>query len=327
MARRSGGCRVPESGSAGVRGVLLIVVALLSILAVTHITDLGGAIVRAVGNAPVLPSPTTGGAAKLSPAPVASPGAAGPAAQLPAPAAGTCVHFPASGSPAGESVFVDAGHGGPDPGVVGEVGKTLVMEKTVALAVAERLTPLLQSDGYQVVMSRTGDSSVAANLGSKGGLTPDDIRQDLLARVACANRSRANLLVSIHFNGYADTNVAGSETFFDADRPFAANNQRLAFDLERSITVALGSADLGVWPDDQNIGPALSPAGAAYGHLIVLGPPSPGYVDSPSQMPGSLVEPLFLSNQMEAREAADPGTQQVIARAIERGIRGYFSGA
>ena len=304
---------------------MLTVVTIAIVLTATHVADLGAAVVRAIGTAPVPSSPATAMPAVAKPTPKASQGATHAAPVL-APTAGTCTSLPATGNPSGRSVFVDAGHGGPDPGAVGEAGGAPVMEKEVTLAVAMLLAPLLQSDGYRVVMSRTGDYSVAANPPSSGGLTADDIRRDLLARVACANRSGANLLVSIHFNALNDPSVAGSETFYDAARPFAASNRRLAIDLERSITDTLGSANLGVWPDDQNVGPALSPAGDLYGHLIELGPPSPGYVDSPSQMPGALVEPLFLSNRTNAREASDPGTQRLIALAIERGIRSYFNG-
>jgi N-acetylmuramoyl-L-alanine amidase len=300
------------------------VIAVASVFVATHITDLGAAIVRAVGTAPVA-SPNAAVPAIATPAPATSHSAAA-AAQPAAPAGGTCIGFPAGGSPSGRTVFVDAGHGGPDPGATGEAGGARVVEKAVTLAVAKLLTPLLQNDGYKVVMSRTGDSFVAANPPSNGVLSADDIRRDLLARIACANRSGANLLISIHFNALNDASVAGSETFYDAVRPFAAGNRRLAIDLERSMTATLGSANLGVWPDDQNVGPALSPAGAVYGHFIELGPPSPGYVDSPSQMTGALVEPLFLSNRSDAQEASNPGEQQLIALAIARGIRSYFNG-
>jgi N-acetylmuramoyl-L-alanine amidase len=201
------------------------------------------------------------------------------------------------------------------------------MEKAVTLAVAKRLTPLLQNDGYQVIMSRTSDSLVDVNPRSSDHLTADDIRRDLLARIACANAAGANLLVAIHFNGLEDPSVSGSESFYDTARPFASSNRRLAIDLQRSITSALHTANLGVWPDDENVGPALSAAGSVYGHLIELGPPSPGYVDNPSQMPGALVEPLFLSNALNARDAADPAVQLRIAVAIESGIRDYFAGA
>ncbi|HET9781802.1 MAG TPA: N-acetylmuramoyl-L-alanine amidase [Candidatus Dormibacteraeota bacterium] len=303
------------------RGALLVAVAVACIVAVLNISEVGAAIVRAIDDATGYGIPNA-----TASAPGPSPGVAG-AGNEPPFTGGTCVTYPATGPAAGQSVFVDAGHGGPDPGAIGEVGDTAVMEKVVTLAVARRLAGLLENDGYRVTMSRTGDSAVAAGLAAGGELTPDEIHRDLLARIACANKSGANLLVSIHFNGSDDSGIAGSETFYDAERPFAASNRRLAVDLQRSITAAVATTDLGVWPDDQNIGPALTPAGAAYGHLVVLGPPSPGYVDTPSQMPGSLVEPLFLTNPAEAQRASDPRTQQQLAVAIDAGVRAYFRGA
>lgn len=309
-----------QCGNAGVRGVVLVAVAVACVVAMTHLPDLEAAIIRAIPAAPA------SGAATPSSPPGTSPAAFGASSSV-ATASGTCVSYPALGATSGKSVFIDAGHGGPDPGVIGDANGAPLMEKTVTLAVAKRVAGLLQNDGYRVVMSRTGDSSVVANLPSDGSLSADDIRRDLLARIACANRAAADLLISIHFNGVDDSSVAGSETFYDAVRQFAANNHRLAIDLERSITEAIGSANLGIWPDDENVGPALSPAGSVYGHLIVLGPPSPGYVDAPSQMPGALVEPLFLSNPGDARQAADPHTQQLIATAIDSGVRAYFAGS
>jgi N-acetylmuramoyl-L-alanine amidase len=302
---------------------LVLAVSIACLFGILHLNDLAAAMMQVAGMAAPIASPSTQVTATPLPA---SQSQATPAAG-PATATGRCVSLPALGAhQLSQTVFVDAGHGGPDPGVVGHAASSPVREKDLTLSVSERLSTLLRNDGYRVVMSRTGDSFVARRAPAAGDLTPDDIRRDLLARVACANVSGASLLVSIHFNGLQDSSVDGSETFYDEVRPFAAENKRLATDLQRSITSALGSADRGVWPDNQNVGPALSAAGNAYGHLIVLGPPSPGYVDSPSRMPGALVEPLFLSNPGDVRVAASVAAQQRIAQGLEAGIQGYFSG-
>ena len=47
-----------------------------------------------------------------------------------------------------------------------------------------------------------------------------------------------------------------------------------------------------------------------------------GWADSPSMMPGALVEPMFLTNPAEARVASDPSGQQKIAGALEAGLKG-----
>jgi hypothetical protein len=50
----------------------------------------------------------------------------------------------------------------------------------------------------------------------------------------------------------------------------------------------------GVQSDATLGGPPLS-AAAAYGHLLLLGPAMAGYFSTPSQMPGTVVEPLFIT--------------------------------
>lgn len=224
----------------------------------------------------------------------------------------------------GQTVFVDAGHGGLDPGVVGSTraGRT-VLEKDATLAVASRLAVLLRGDGFGVVMARTQDTTVtklAAGDSNYGAITYSGIHSDLAARVQCANAAGADVLISIHFDGFSDPSVGGTETFYDSARPFAAANQRLATSLQSALVARLGAADRGVWTDDQLAAPALTGTGQSYGHLIELGPASTGWVDHPSQMPGALVEPLFVTNPSEAQIAGDPAGQQKIAEGLEAGI-------
>ena len=240
--------------------------------------------------------------------------------------AGACMRYPSAADAQARTVFVDAGHGGLDPGVVG----SRVAEKDAALAVATDLESILHSDGYVVVMSRTRDSSViklSASDSITGSLTDSAERRDLLARAACANLAGAAALVSIHFDGFSDPSVGGTETFYDAARSFAADNKRLAVDLQSALVQSLGTADRGVWTDDQLAAPALTASGSAYGHLIELGPLAKGWVDSPSQMPGALVEPLFITDPAQAQIAADPSGQRRIAQALASGIQKYLAGS
>src|SRR6267143_3455582 len=57
---------------------------------------------------------------------------------------GACLSFEPSGVGPVKTVFVDPGHGGLDPGVVGSVGGSQVLEKDVALGVGIRLANLLR---------------------------------------------------------------------------------------------------------------------------------------------------------------------------------------
>ena len=243
---------------------------------------------------------------------------------------GACVSFGPISSAANRTVFLDPGHGGLDPGVVGVARGKQVLEKDVTLAVATRLATLLRADGYRVVMSRTGDSSVtslSANDSVAGALTASAEHRDLVMRTLCANAATASVLLSIHFDAFDDPSVGGTETFYDTARPFAADNERLANALQSAVVAGLGTSNRGVWTDKELSAPALTTSGTVYGHLIELGPASAGWVDQPSQMPGALVEPLFLTNEAEARLASDPAGQARIAAALRAGLQKYFGGA
>jgi len=242
---------------------------------------------------------------------------------LPNLESGACMSLAPTHAGSGQTVFIDPGHGGLDPGVVGGTSAHQVLEKDVALAVASRLSDLLRSAGYRVVMARTQDSTVIKLSSSDsvyGSLTASAEHRDLAARAACANAAGAAALISIHFDAFADPSVGGTETFYDPARTFAAANRKLATDLQSALVASLGTSDRGVWTDDQLAAPTLTSSGSSYNHLIELGPMSAGWVDAPSTMAGALVEPLFLTNSAEAGVAADPSGQQAIAVALESGL-------
>lgn len=227
-------------------------------------------------------------------------------------------------------VFVDAGHGGVDPGSQGTTPDGgVVYEKDVTLAVELVLAQLLRAEGFTVVLSRTEDSLVAQEppqgLNSDGTLTPDGIKADLEARIACANSAQAAALVAIFANGNDDPTAGGGTFFYDPDRPFAPSSFHLAKDVESAIIGQYQShgwdiPDRGVESDAADDAPALTPEDAAYGHLIELGPVSPGVATIASDMPGTIVEPLFLTNPDEAAVAASPAGQQAIAAGFMQGI-------
>ena len=242
---------------------------------------------------------------------------------LPGLEAGACITFSPTHAGSGETVFLDPGHGGLDPGVVVGSGARQVLEKDATLSVASRLSALLRADGYRVAMARTQDTTLIKLAGTDsvmGSLVASAVHRDLAARAACANATGAAVLLSIHFDAFSDPSVGGTETFYDSARTFAAANRRLAIAVQAALVAALGTSDRGVWTDDQIAAPTLTSSGSTYGHLIELGPKAPGFVDDPSQMPGALVEPLFLTNPREGRLASDPAGQQQIAAALEAGL-------
>ena len=95
-----------------------------------------------------------------------------------------------------QTIVLDPGHGGRDPGAVGSTGLT---EKTVVLDVAKRLRFKLEAYGYTVLMTR--DSDIA--------LTVKD-------RLMYAMENDADLLLSIHINALPPQfdSLTFIETFF-----------------------------------------------------------------------------------------------------------------
>ncbi|WP_055108946.1 N-acetylmuramoyl-L-alanine amidase family protein [Paenibacillus ihumii] len=91
-----------------------------------------------------------------------------------------------------KKVFIDAGHGGKDPGAVGYG----LQEKDIVLAVSLGIKQQLESqyDGVQVQLSRS-----------------TDVYLTLKERTDLANKAGADLLVSIHCN--AGGGAGGFETF------------------------------------------------------------------------------------------------------------------
>jgi N-acetylmuramoyl-L-alanine amidase len=249
-------------------------------------------------------------------------------------ARGACMAFLPTSPSRHRTVFLDAGHGGRDPGAIGSTrsGQT-ILEARATLSVELDTMARLRAGGFRVVVSRIGDSSVARlrpNDVSGGVLTVDGSHQDVLARARCADEAHADVLVGIYFNAGVPGG-AGSVTGYDAVRPYAAQNLRLARLLQ---TDALSAMNARGWeiPDDGvrsdgGLGSVLSAQGTAYGHLVLLGAADPGYVSTPSQMPGAVIEPLFITDPFDGSIAASRRGQTVIADGLARAIEQYFAPA
>lgn len=247
---------------------------------------------------------------------------------------GACIAFPPTSGDRHQTVFLDAGHGGLDPGGVGstEAGAT-VKESTVNLAIELDAMAILRAQGYRVVVSRTQNTNVTRlTPGDVDGalLTAQGVFNDVAARDVCANLAKASVLVGIYMNSGEPWN-AGCLTGYDQDRPFSGENRRLAALLQDDVLGAMNARgwdipDDGVQPDT-GLGSALTAAAEAYHHLLLLGPAKAGYFDTPSQMPGALIEPLFVTDPFEASIAASAGGQQVIARGLAEAIGQYLAGS
>jgi N-acetylmuramoyl-L-alanine amidase len=255
-------------------------------------------------------------------------------------APGACVAYPPTSGDVGKTVFLDAGHGGIDPGGVGVTQSgTTIDEATETLPVEEDVSTILRSEGYRVVLSRTRDSTVVklAPVDLSGGtLSLQGAHDDVAARDVCADRAGADALVGIYYDAGPSTADAGSITAYDADRPFAAASHRLADLIQADVLAGMnaqgwGIPDDGVQTDDQ-LGSldgdpdsgGLAASAASYDHLLLLGPAEPGYFSTPSTMPGAVIEPLYLTDPFEGSIADSTRGQQVIARGIAAAVAQFL---
>ncbi len=245
---------------------------------------------------------------------------------------GACLTYAPTSGDRHETVFLDAGHGGLDPGAVGRTRTgTHVNEAAVNLAVELDTMAILRAQGYRVVVSRTQNTTVTKlTPGDVDGrlLTPRGVLNDVTARAACANLADANVLVGIYMDSGSRKN-AGCVTGYDAVRPFSAANLRLATLLQDDVLSTLNAQGYKIPNEgvmrDTVLGSALNRRALTYHHLILLGPAKRGYLTTPSQMPGALIEPLFVTDPFEASIAASPYGQQLIASALAEAINQYFA--
>lgn len=105
----------------------------------------------------------------------------------------------------GKIVYLDAGHGGVDPGAFYEN----VYEKDINLEITLKLRDNLEKLGATVYLTRNDDydlSNPNANLRK---------RSDLGNRAKMINDSNADLYLSIHLNSMANTKWSGAQVFYD----------------------------------------------------------------------------------------------------------------
>jgi N-acetylmuramoyl-L-alanine amidase len=305
------------------RGALILLIALAVALVI---------VVVRVGSERVFvppPTPTPVPTATPLPTPTATPIPATPTptprpqpptpTPAPVPVAGVDELYAQDGR---NIVCLDPGHGGEDLGNVRlENGQIALQEKDFVLEHALALAERLREKGFEVVLTRETDTEVnPANedvngdgeVADEGGPARTTQLDDLQARVNICNLASADLLVSIHYNGAENVFLSGYEVWFNDDRPFSGRSEAFATLIHEALATAY--ADAGYDAVDRGIGIEAH---------VVTGPERPGEL-IPSEMPGVVVEGLFLSNDEDAAFIQSDIADETILGAYEEALTRYF---
>lgn len=128
-------------------------------------------------------------------------------------------------------VFIDAGHGGRDPGREGNNG---VHEKEINLAIALYLQSYLESSGAMVYMTRVTDEGLYSENDS------NKKRADMRQRKEMVNSSDADILVSIHQNSFSQSQYHGGQVFYHGD---SNEGMRLAELIQQQFNTFIDSSN------------------------------------------------------------------------------------
>ncbi len=198
-----------------------------------------------------------------------------------------------------KTVFLDPGHGGKDVGAEGRY----YSEKKLTLRLAAKIRSLLKQQGFNVIMSRRSDVYLTLN-----------------KRAELANRYKADIFVSVHFNSASNKKVYGLETYcmtpvgasssnaakIEWDRHAGNANDRnnfaLAYLMQRSMLAYSNALDRGV----------------KHARFLVL---------REVKMPAVLVECGFLSNPHSERIIGTDRYLNQLAKGIVKSIMNYKNAA
>ena len=224
-------------------------------------------------------------------------------------------------------VAVDAGHGGKDPGAIGPGG---THEKNVTLAVARELARLInRQPGMKAIMTRDGDYFV-----------------DLDRRSEIARQKKANLLISIHADSVDNASARGASVWILSSKRVDREMNKL-LEQQDKHTELLGGAGKVIAESEPN--PYLAQTildlswdnsrseGYSIGEVVLqqIGRVARLHKSKPvhaslavlkaPDIPSLLIETGFISNHLEERQLASATYQRDLARAIFRGVQGYYA--
>lgn len=187
-------------------------------------------------------------------------------------------------------IVIDAGHGGDDPGKIGING---TLEKDINLSIAYKLKALLESQDYEVVMTRT-DGEGLYQPGTKNMKA-----QDMQKRCEIITEAMPVFTISIHQNSYSEEYVKGAQVFYYGQ---SKEGEGLAKKIQASLIARLD-------PDNHRV----EKANESY------------YLLKKTPTPTVIVECGFLSNGEEAELLNREEYQDKVAYGIMMGVVQYLN--
>ena len=187
-------------------------------------------------------------------------------------------------------ICIDAGHGGSDPGKVGDPD---ILEKDINLSLALKLQKVLEKNNFKVYMTRNGDYNLADSKDNQK-------RSDLANRKQIIFENDPSAVISIHQNSYPSSDVHGAQVFYPQG---SEKSKLLADSIQDALIQGL---------DFSNHRQAKS--NAEY------------YLFRDNPYPIVIVECGFLSNPEELKLLQSSSYQKKAAQCIYQGLKNYLDG-
>lgn len=223
------------------------------------------------------------------------------------------------------TILIDPGHGGDEDGAVamsqGETPPQAIKEKDIALSISKRIHELLRQKNYSVYLTRSLDRTVT-----------------LPERAAIAEKTKADLFISVHINSSPEAGAVGFETYYlDNHDDVAMKKIEKTENIQSSgdeVVVQQILVDLVVQQTVSTSKPLAASihsqlketVGKKYGIKSRGIKPGLFYVLALSKRPGVLLEVGFISTFKERVRMMNPKFQDQYARAVVTGIENYVKG-
>ncbi len=187
-----------------------------------------------------------------------------------------------------QTILIDPGHGGSDPG---KVGSGSVLEKDINLSLSLQLKKILEKENFKVYMTRDGDYNLASS-------TSNVKISDLKNRKQQIFDLEPAAVISIHQNSYPSGDVSGAQVFYYQG---ASDSKLLADSIQSALIKGL---------DSSNHRQAKSNANY--------------YLLRDNPYPTVIVECGFLSNKEELKKLQSKIYQKKAAKCIRNGLKKYL---